>query len=257
VTGHVWRFGSIASTVNSSAQVVSVRRILSAVFDDCQSAEYRRKEDEIMTAEAGQQRDDLSVTDLVTRSRNGDQDAWDALVERYAPLVWSICRRYRLSSADTHDVGQSVWLYLLQHLDGIREPAALPGWLMTTTRRECGRVVRAAQRAQALGQSTGEWDIPDERPGPEHEFEVAESRAAILEAFLDLPTGDQQLITLLIQEPPVSYAEISLRLGIPVGSLGPKRRRCLERLRRHPALAALITGAAEGNPSAIARAAGL
>jgi len=69
------------------------------------------------------------ITDLVARARIGDQQAWNALVDRYAPLTWSICRRYRLSDADAEDVSQTVWLQLADHLDAIREPAALPGWL--------------------------------------------------------------------------------------------------------------------------------
>ncbi len=85
------------------------------------------------------------VTALVTRAANGDQLAWDALVERYAPLIWSICRRHRLDDADADDVGQSVWLHLVNHLSNLRDPAALPGWLATTARRECGRV-RAGHR---------------------------------------------------------------------------------------------------------------
>jgi DNA-directed RNA polymerase specialized sigma24 family protein len=82
-------------------------------------------------------RDDPVVTGLVTRARHGDQQAWDALVERYAPLVWSICRRHRLSRADTDDVGQTVWLLLVTHLDRLREPAALPGWLATRPSPAC------------------------------------------------------------------------------------------------------------------------
>src|SRR5215469_1904028 len=77
--------------------------------------------------------DGRSITDLVTRARNGDQRAWDGLVERYAPLVWSICHRYELSRADADDVHQSVWLQLVSQLDKIRDPVALPGWLATTT----------------------------------------------------------------------------------------------------------------------------
>ena len=92
-----------------------------------------------MTAEAGPVPRDGPITDLVLRARDGDQQAWDALVERYAPLVWSICRRYRLAGADADDVGQAVWLQLVDHIGKIRDPAALPGWLATTTARECGR----------------------------------------------------------------------------------------------------------------------
>jgi len=88
-------------------------------------------------------RDDSVVTALVTRARNGDTQAWHALVERYAPLIWSICRRYRLGDADAQDVSQDVWLHLVRHLDTLRAPAALPGWLATTTRRACDRKVRS------------------------------------------------------------------------------------------------------------------
>src|SRR6516165_11691830 len=89
--------------------------------------------------------DDSVVIDLVASARDGDVRAWDALVERYSPLIWSICRRYRLDRADADDVGQSVWLHLVDQLGKIREPAALAGWLATTTRRERGRLVRAAR----------------------------------------------------------------------------------------------------------------
>lgn len=89
-------------------------------------------------------RDDTVVADLVTRARHGDKQAWDELVTRYAPLVWSICRRHRLSDADAQDAGQEAWLRLVGHLDKIRDPAALPGWLATVTRRECLRVLRTA-----------------------------------------------------------------------------------------------------------------
>ena len=90
-----------------------------------------------------------SVNDLVTRAERGDKQAWDALVERSAPLIWSICRGYRLSSADADDVGQRVWLQLVSELDKVRDPAALPGWLATTTQRECGTIRRATGRTAA------------------------------------------------------------------------------------------------------------
>ena len=155
-----------------------------------------------MTAEAGPVRDDLSVTGLVTRARNGDQQAWDALVDRYAPLIWSICRRHRLGDADAGDVGQSVWLQLVDQLDRIRDPAALPGWLATTTRRECVRVLRAAHGPHAAGHVPDAGNIPDQRAETaEQELLMAERHAALREAFAHLPPGDQQLITLLIAGP--------------------------------------------------------
>jgi RNA polymerase sigma factor (sigma-70 family) len=191
--------------------------------------------------EAQPMNDNPVVTGLVTRARSGDQQAWDALVERYAPLIWSICRSYRLDDADAQDAGQQVWLRLAAQIDTIREPAALGGWLATTTRRECLKVLRAAQRSPAAGYLPDPQTLPDERAATaEQELLTAERHAALREAFEDLPPCWQQLIALLVADPPVPYAEISVRLGIPVGSIGPNRSRCLDKLRRHPAIAALI-----------------
>src|SRR5215470_7680195 len=92
----------------------------------------------------------VSAVGLATRARDGEKDAWDELVERYAPLVWSVCRRYSLAQADVDDVGQSVWLQLVEHLPGLREPAALPGWIATTTQRECFRLLRASSRVEPV-----------------------------------------------------------------------------------------------------------
>jgi RNA polymerase sigma factor (sigma-70 family) len=185
-------------------------------------------------------RDSLSGTDLVTRAKNGEKQAWDALVERYAPLIWSICRRYRLGGADAEDVGQIVWLQLVDHLDQLRDPDALPGWLATTTRHECGRILRAADRPTG-NQFLDAEDIPDaDKATAEQELLTAERHAALREAFTRLPPGCQRVLALLIADPPMTYAEISARLGISVGSIGPIRGRCLDKLRRDPAIAALI-----------------
>ena len=201
---------------------------------------------DVLAVDVKPMRDD-PLTDLVTRARNGDKQAWDALVERYAPLIWSICRRHRLSGADADDAGQNVWLQLVHHLDTVRDPAALPGWLATTTRRECGRVLRTARGLRPAGYVPDVENIPDEQAKTaEQELLAAERHAALREAFLDLCPFSQQLLALLIQDPPMPYAEISARLGIPVGSIGPSRRRCLEKLRRHPAIAALINAEGQG-----------
>ena len=184
--------------------------------------------------------DGVVVTDLVTRARTGDQQAWDTLVERYAPLIWSICCRYRLG-ADADDIGQSVWLRLVGQLGKIRDPAALPGWLATTTRRECLHRLGAARGPLADGYVVDAEAVPDEQMRiAEEEVLAAERHAVLREAFRDLAPCDQRLIALLIEDPPVPYAEISARLRIPIGSIGPTRRRCLDKLRRHPAIAAMI-----------------
>ncbi len=196
---------------------------------------YRARKD------AHPKRDDPVVVDLVARARDGDKQAWDALIGRYAPLLWSICRRYGLGGTDADDVGQSVWLRLLEQIHKIRDPAALPGWLATTTRRECGRMLGAARGPDSARFAVDAETVPDERAGTtDHELLLAERNAALREALMRMPPGCQRLIAMLIQDPPMPYAKISAELGIPVGSIGPSRRRCLEKLRRDPAVAALI-----------------
>jgi len=185
--------------------------------------------------------DSQLVTALVIRARNGDKHAWDELSARYGPLIWSICRKYRLRQVDADDVEQNVWLQLVDHLAAIRDPAALPGWLVTTTRRECFRVLRAARQHQASGHWPDLANVPDTATGMvESGLLRAERSAALREALMQLPLVSQRLIAMLIQDPPVPYTEISAELGIPVGSIGPYRARCLEKLRRYPAIAALI-----------------
>ena len=146
------------------------------------------------------------VTDLVARARNGDELAWDALVELYAPLIWSVCRRYRLTRADAEDVAQVVWLYLAGQLGRIREPAAIPAWLVTTTRRECIRVRRAALRSCPAGYVLDAEAVSDDKGvTAEQELLVAERHAALRGALARLPPGCRQLLTLLIADPPVPY----------------------------------------------------
>src|SRR5260370_29812272 len=122
-------------------------------------------------------RDDSPVAALVDRARDGDKGAWDAIVDRYAPLIWSICRRYRLDRPDADDVGQSVWLRLVDQLASIRDPAALPGWLAPTTRRECGRVLRTARGPRAAGYLPGPRNMPAQQGG-EAPHEAAAARRA-------------------------------------------------------------------------------
>jgi RNA polymerase sigma factor (sigma-70 family) len=187
-------------------------------------------------------RDDPSVVALVHRAVEGDQRAWDEIVERYASLVYAICSRYRLSSHDLEDVGQTVWLLLVEHLDKLREPAALPGWLATTTAHECLRVVKAASRSERRGNSVDdERQFVDDRE-IEKDILMAERNAALRALFAELPERCQQLLSMLMNDPPSSYASIHETLGIPIGSIGPQRARCLERLRRSSAFTALVEG---------------
>jgi RNA polymerase sigma factor (sigma-70 family) len=138
-------------------------------------------------------------------------------------------------------VAQSVWLRLIGQLDRVRDPAALPGWLATTARRECLRVLSVAHGPHASMYARDVESLPDERAGlAEQGLLAAERQAALRAAFAQLPPNGQQLISLLIADPPLPYADISARLGIPVGSIGPNRSRYLDKMRRHPAVAALM-----------------
>jgi RNA polymerase sigma factor (sigma-70 family) len=185
--------------------------------------------------------DDTSVGLLLRRARDGDQDAWNALVERLSPLVNGVCRRFGLAEADLLDVGQTVWLALLEHLDRIREAEALPGWIATTTRRECLQVVAGRQARQRM-ELVGEFDSPSgDLADDVADLVVVEQRHIALRAALrSLPPQHQQLLILLLREPPLTYTEIGRRLGFAVGSIGPTRGRCIERLKAHPALRALM-----------------
>ena len=184
-------------------------------------------------------RNDPQVIDLVTRAGNGDQAAWNDLVERYASLVWSICLKYRLDRADIDDVGQSVWLLLVENIASLREPAALPGWLATTTHRECLRVLRADRRRGHCDLPQGDLAADPAAPAIEQEVLTAELDAAVRAGFAELPRGCRELLSMLISDHAPAYTEISAALGVAVGSIGPKRARCLDRLRRSPQLAAL------------------
>jgi DNA-directed RNA polymerase specialized sigma24 family protein len=131
---------------------------------------------------------------------------------------------------------------LVEQLGKLREPAALPGWLATTTARECLRVVTAASKAERLGTGLDDSVVFVDDAVIDEEILVAERDAALRAAFTELPPRCQQLLSMLISDPPHSYAEIHAELGIPVGSIGPQRARCLERMRRSSALAALGEG---------------
>ena len=188
-------------------------------------------------------RDDSSVVALVSRARDGDQEAWDEIVARYAPLVWATCRRHGLSGADVDDVGASVWLRLVERLDTIREPAALPGWLATTARRECLHLLRAKGRQVLAADDDGIVALSDAtRTDPDvDEWLLAQERhIALRAAFAELPQHCQQLLSLLFTDPPTPYAQIGATLGMAVGAIGPNRQRCLDRLRSSAALAALL-----------------
>jgi RNA polymerase sigma factor (sigma-70 family) len=186
-------------------------------------------------------RDDASVIDLVARVGDGDQDAWNELVERYSPLVWSICLRYRLDRDDIEDVRQSVWMLLIERIGTIREPAALPGWLSTTTRNECLRVLRVSRRHNH-GSLPPEDLMPPDPNAVQVDQDIIEAERddALRAAFDELPARCRELLSMLVADPPIPYAEISTVLHLAVGSVGPTRARCLSELRQSPHLVGVL-----------------
>ncbi len=187
-------------------------------------------------------RDDPTVVSLVARAASGEQAAWDEIVERYAPLVWAICLRHQLDRQSIDDIGQGVWLLLVENIGRLREPAALPGWIATTTRRECLRAIRPGGRHGTEVPTPFDEQLPAGSAEIEHEIIEAELHAALRTAFAELPAGCRELLSMLLGDPAPGYASISATLGIPVGSIGPTRARCLAKLRRSRHLAGVLAG---------------
>jgi RNA polymerase sigma factor (sigma-70 family) len=168
---------------------------------------------------------------LLAQAAAGDQRAWDALVEQHSRLLWSVARSYRLDQADAADIVQTAWLRLVEHLDRIEDPTRLIGWLVTTTRRECLRVLRRSGRERLVAADEGALDIVDEAAEPlDAGLIVDERNAELWRAFRRLPERCQRLLRIAVAMPQ-AYDEVSAALQMPVGSIGPTRKRCLTQLR--------------------------
>jgi RNA polymerase sigma factor (sigma-70 family) len=173
----------------------------------------------------------VNLAGLVRQAAAGDPCAWERLVDQYNRLIWSITADFRLVESDAADVVQTTWLRLLEHIDRIEYPERVGSWLAATARHECLRHL-AAHKKVVLGHD--EDDLQGvAASGPEiDERLLADERAETVRAALTrLPRQWQRMIEMLMADPPASYAEISDRLGLPIGSIGPTRGRCLARLR--------------------------
>lgn len=171
------------------------------------------------------------IAGWIRQAADGDRQAWNRLVSQYGRLIWSITVRFKLSESDAADVVQTTWMRLIEHIDRIEQPDRVGAWLAATARNECLKHVSAHKRI-VLVQEDVELEGTGHR-GPEvDEALLAAERAEHVRAALArLPAQWQQLLELLMADPPVSYAEISDQLGLPVGSIGPTRGRCLAKLR--------------------------
>jgi RNA polymerase sigma factor (sigma-70 family) len=174
---------------------------------------------------------DLHITRLVKRAVAGDTRAWEGLIDKYGRLIWSITREFRLAESDAADVFQTTWMRLIEHVDRLDHPDRVGSWLAATARNECLRCL-ASHKRLVLASEDVVLDGPAAHEPEIDEALLADERAQILrEAMTHLPRRWQQLLELLMADPPMSYAEISDELGLPVGSIGPTRGRCLARLR--------------------------
>jgi RNA polymerase sigma factor (sigma-70 family) len=173
----------------------------------------------------------LDVAGLVRRAAEGDRRAWERLVDQYAKLIWSITVEYKLMESDAADVAQTTWLRLLEHIDRIEYPDRVGSWLAATARNECLRTLAARKRV-VLGHDDDELTSVVAHDPEVDERLLANERAQVVrDALSNLPRRWQRLLELLMADPPASYADLSDELGLPIGSIGPTRGRCLERLR--------------------------
>lgn len=169
---------------------------------------------------------------LVQEAGRGDRDAWQALVQAYGGLVWSVARGYRLAPADAADVSQTTWLRLVENLDRLQEPAKVASWLATTARRESLRLLRRGNHEVPHETGTGE-DQPSSDDDPEVVLLSTEERTELWAAFRELTERCKLLLRVLSVTPLPSYTDVASSLGMPVGSIGPTRSRCLTQLRRN------------------------
>ena len=188
---------------------------------------------------------DLATLDagrLLLVARGGGADApraWGLLVERNARLVWKVVRCFRLPEEASWEAYQSTWLRAIERLDTVRDPESFPAWLATTARHEALAVIRARSRVVP---TSSMFDRPADDP-PLGERLIRDERCrAVQDGFTRLPQSCQDLLRLLTIDPPMPYKEIERLLDMRHGSIGPTRRRCLEKLRETPPMAAFLDG---------------
>ena len=169
-----------------------------------------------------------TTTELFAAILDGDDTAWRLTVERYQGLLVWVAHRYRLTAEETADVVQETWTRLLEHLADIRNPENIGGWLATTTARQSLAVIRQRRREcpapDGVVDTTDTWDVDDR-------LDAVQRGVELRRAVATLSGRERNLIEVLLEPEPPSYAEISRRLSMPLGSIGPVRGRALRRLR--------------------------
>ncbi|MGR7026250.1 RNA polymerase sigma factor [Geodermatophilus sp. URMC 62] len=165
---------------------------------------------------------------LLARMADGDQSAWRQLVAEYDRLVRSVAASFRLQTADVHDVVQTTWLRLLQHVHTIRDPERLAGWLAVTATHESLAVLRRSSRVLPLPTVD---ETPDATADPAREVADRDEARDLWAAVAELPPRQQRLLVALFREELDSYDEVAATCAMPIGSIGPTRGRALARLR--------------------------
>jgi RNA polymerase sigma factor (sigma-70 family) len=169
-----------------------------------------------------------------------------AIIDRYQSLINRISRRHQLTPNDAHDVSQYVWMQLVNHIDNLRDTSALPGWISATTTHRCYEILRTCKRLISMDPlATGLFDLINitERKiasvggfGVDDDLLRTERRRAIRQGLSELTKTQQQLLLLLVADPLIPYSEISQRMNLPIGSIGPTRARLLKKLRQSMAV---------------------
>ena len=173
----------------------------------------------------------LEVVGWVRQAATGDLYAWNKLVDQYSRLIWSITASFKLVESDAADVVQTTWMRLIEHIDRIEQPARVGSWLASTARNECLRHIAARKRV-VLVHEDSEFDGADQYGPDVDEALLASERVRdVRQAMARLPLQWRRLMEMLMADPPASYAEIADQLGVPIGSIGPTRGRCLAKLR--------------------------
>jgi RNA polymerase sigma factor (sigma-70 family) len=193
------------------------------------------------TVRASQPDRGTRLAGLVGAARAGSEEALGQIVTELSPLLWQVARAAGLGSGDAEDVLQTAWMRLVTHLDGINDAAALTGWLVTTTKREAWRV-RAAERRQLPTDQELFAEVPDQGIGSEEQVILDDQRRALWAAVGGLSRRCQELLRVIAFAHRPDYATVAAALGMPVGSIGPTRGRCLAKLR------ALLASSPEGSP---------
>ena len=169
------------------------------------------------------------LNDLVAAAAEGDQAAWSDLVSRFRGRVIRVARGHGLDAHQADDVAQETWLRLYRNLGNVRDPFSLGAWIETTARRESLRVLAGRRREELTGDDVG-IDLPALDGTDDAVLE--ERKAALARGLMKLNGRQRALMQSLLVEPAPSYADVSVRVGIPIGSIGPTRGRCVRRLRQ-------------------------